>query len=761
LVNRDKEILRLKSKVEREGVEPTFLVNEYEIKKQKDDVSRFEAQNELLNRQNLELKDTVEAMNAENRTKVVLRQEIDNLKRDKTLLEDKCESYGNLLAEATEKFEKLKRMRADDLRKLDDYESRKESEISDLKKEISELQAQLDTMKNEKISMMEENEKAKRTISAYHSDKRNFATALEKADTHKKDLETHIERHEIAIDKIKQDLVNKTEDYNRLENKFNELRKEKAHREDTIHHLHSEIDQLRAEVNKEKRSKAEVELNLTKAQGQAEEERARASRLDSRRIHLEDQLKSLTENVSYLKDQSEGKDVQHQRLDNAVTSMKKEIEFVKRDNRVLQDSLDDHKKKLEMEQIEKSKIVNELRRAEEKINILRREVETGAEIIRKRDDELLGIQREKGKLIGDVSNMAAKEEALGVAKKQIDHLNEKLIASDKIILSLKTEIEVLKVQVEGLQDTNKQYLEEKNRGEYMRRELEADLDQAKENTFNANLQIKQLEERLKVADRFKGDYSQSSTKVYALEGELRKVCDEKRERDEEIVFLKKVVGEKERSLASLSQELGRLQESVQSEKESSKKSMTLAAGLNEQIKKMELVIEELKSKLKHQQEFISAYEREIDEEKQTKRSTDLKLSEAAQRINQLQQMVQTLENSKEELMAKLKSEFSRGLDGESSFQRVAEDLRNCKQQLTQMNAELSNAKESLVLISQERDDMQFMLDEKTEQLELLKKNYKEVSEQLSEIKGKAIEKQGQSQQYVYRIEKRKIVSNFS
>lgn len=759
MVNREKEVLRLKNKFEREGIEPASLVTEYEMKRQKDTVDRCEAQNELLSRQNTELKDTIEKMLAENRTKAVLRQEIETLKKEKTILEDKCETYNDKLSELTEKFDRLKNMRTDDLKKLNDYEHRKENEQSDLLKQISDLESQLLVLRNEKLSMMEEHEKAKRTISAYQSDKRNFASALERADTHKKDLESNIEKHEVALDRIKSDLNSKNEEIGRLELKINDLKRDKSQRDEAIQSLHSEIEILKGEIVKEKRAKAEVELALARAEGHLDEEKIKTNRLDTRKNFLEEQVKSLNEAMNFLNQEKEGKDLHSQKLDSSVSSLRKELEFVRRDNVVLQEMVDESKRKLEIGDVEKTKVVTELRRAEEKINLLRRELEVSQANVHKREDELLNIQREKGKLSNEVGILAAKEQALEVAKRQIEDMNGRLISGDKERLSLKTEVEVLRVQIDNLNDSIRRLESEKSRVEGVKKEYEDELNTAKEELFNQNLKIKQLEERLKAGEKLKGDFSQSSSKVHLLEGEIKRLNDEKRSALEECIFLKKVISEKERVISSLTQEVGLLQEGVSAEREGAKKNVSLAAGLNEQVKRMELVIEELKAKIKHQQEFISNYEKELDHEKLARSHVEGRLKESLSKVSQLQSMIQTLETSKEELISKIKDQYSKTMDGENSFQRVAEELRFLKQQNMEMEDQISRSKEAITMVEQERDDMQFMLDDKTEQLEALKTKYKDASEQLLEIKAAVGERQGQTQQFLYRIEKCRLKSS--
>ena len=731
-----------------------MIVNEYEMKKQKDTVERCEAQNELLSRQNSDLRSTIERIMAENRTKAVLRQEIETLKKDRTILEDKCQTYCDQLAEMGEKFDRLKNMRTSDMRKIEDYEHRKESENSDLAQKISDLESEMMVLRNEKLSMMEDFEKAKRTISAYQSDKRNFATALDRADTHKRELEETIERHEAVVDRIKAEVLSKDEDTTRLETRINELKRDKTQRDEAIQSLHSEIDRLKAEVIKERRSKAEVELLAARLEGNVDEEKGKVIRLETRKTFLEDQVKSLNEAVNFIKDEKEGKDIHSQKLDSVVSSLRKEVEFVRRDNKVMQELIDEAKRKQEISDVEKHKLVSELRRTEEKVNLLRRELEVSQESTRKREDELLNLQREKGKLSTEVGNLSAKEQALDVAKKQMENLNEKLITGDKEKLSLKTDIEVLRVQIDNLHDNLRQLEAEKSRVESLKKEFEKELNDSKEHNFSNTLKIKQLEEKNRLGEKIKGDYSQSSSKVHSLEGELKRLSDEKRNALEECYFLKKVVGEKDRAISTQSEEIARLQEGISIEKDGSRKNVSLAAGLNEQIKRMELVIEELKSKIKHQQEFISNYEKEIDLEKLSRSHLEGRLKDNLHKVSQLQAMIQNLESSKEELISKIKHEYSRGLDGESSFQKVAEELRTTKQQLMEISEKLTNTNEAITMVEQERDDMQFLLDDKTEQLEAIKMKYKDVTEELYELKNSTGDRQGQTQQFIYRIEKR-------
>lgn len=751
IVNREKEINRLKARVDRDGIEPTLLISEYQVKKQKDDVSRFEAQNELLCRENNDLKSTIERLNSDNRSKTAYKQEIESLKSQVVLLEDKVESLSSMLSQSNENLEKLKRMRQEDLRSLDSYEKGKQTEVSDLQKKIDDLESQLVLMHSEKRSLLEEVDKAKRTISAYQSDKRNFASALEKADHQAKEIALEKENKESALEKLREEIDSKSTELARVDSRLQDVIRESRRKEEVIADLHSQIENTRSDLGREKKAKAESELKCTRLEGLIEDQKSRVERLETRNTHLEGQLRSMTDSLGHMRSQSEDKDKQQVRFEATLSALKQELEFIKRDNAVLQDRLAETKRAHELNEVDKLRILSEMKRAEEKANTLGRELESASLLVKKREDELMALQREKTKLGLDVTKLTGKDEALAACKQQIESLNQTIMQADQEKLALKSKIEVLQAKMDSLLENNTIRDAEKHQADQLKRDLEERLDRQRQQIFDSTLQIKQLQERLQLSEKLKGDLTTSSSKMYSLDSEMRRLKEEKQDREEEIIYLKKVIDEKEGLINSFNQEIARLKESLSSEKENSRRSSQLASGLNEQIKKMELSLEEHKTKIRHLQECAGAYQKELEEDKMSKSGSEMQLREANQKIAQLQVAIQSLEQSKESLISKIKHYHSAGLDGDSNFQRATEELRHARQRVLDLELDLKQCRDVVDQIGQQRDEMQFALDDKTEALEDLKSKFKDATEELLELRSNSAENKGQSQHLAYRI----------
>jgi hypothetical protein len=80
-VAKDREIQRLKTRIERNGINVDTFLAQANYKKDEDKMMRLEAQNDFLNKERLTLEEKLAKMIQENRTKTALRGEINALKQ--------------------------------------------------------------------------------------------------------------------------------------------------------------------------------------------------------------------------------------------------------------------------------------------------------------------------------------------------------------------------------------------------------------------------------------------------------------------------------------------------------------------------------------------------------------------------------------------------------------------------------------------------------------------------------------------------------
>ena len=114
----------------------------------------------------------------------------------------------------------------------------------------------------------------------------------------------------------------------------------------------------------------------------------------------------------------------------------------------------------------------------------------------------------------------------------------------------------------------------------------------------------------------------------------------------------------------------------------------------------------------------------------------------SEKLRQFQALVQNLEHSKDELVSRLKSHQEVGLSSDGALRALKQQEGMYKNTISELERDLSIARDALIQINQERDEMQLGLDEKTSQLESLMKKYEQVFNELAQYKTLGVQKDG-------------------
>lgn len=122
----------------------------------------------------------------------------------------------------------------------------------------------------------------------------------------------------------------------------------------------------------------------------------------------------------------------------------------------------------------------------------------------------------------------------------------------------------------------------------------------------------------------------------------------------------------------------------------------------------------------------------------------------------MQALIINLENSKDELLGRLREHHENGLTSDHSLKALQDMGNNHKASIANLEADLKIARDALININQERDEMLFKLDEKTQILDSIKSKYEVVFNELAQYKTMGVQKDGQNQQYSFRIEQCKL-----
>ena len=716
---------------------------------------RLEAQNDFLNKERLMLEEKVKAMEEENRTKSALRAEINALREQSVVLKDKIHDYEQLMEQNVQKLERVKKIREKDIQNYEESEKQRIAELAELEDKLDGLEALVQTLTAEKGMLEKKVQNAEQTLAAYSSDKKNFSELIDQAAQQKLKILGDKQEVENRLNHMKSEVMERNNKISKLQSAVEEANKQTELMRQRCAEINQSLDSLRTDLGEEKDRAAQLEIDMIRKQNEIESFTNTKLHYEKRIQNLEESLHSMIQKDKDKRQALEGSSHENSKLEALVNAAKSESEFLKHEVRSYTEQLMKTKEQLEKVDATRREALGELKGLEQKNELLRREKHSINEIIQKQEREINSVNSARSETERQLIELTGKKEALDQANIKLEEFQKRILQLEGERLTCLGEKEQALLRVQKLEMRLNDSSNNLNDLGDQKKHKEAEIGNLKDEIYRLTIELRRKEEELRLNRQVEEDYKSLLSKNTQLEIQLQKADDDRRNHNLMIHGLQKSLESKEGLLSKANEELASFNSRINEEMRNTMSNGQLATQLNEKVKLKELAIDELKIKIAQKEERSQQLESRIIQDEKTLKDLSHTIEIQSEKLRQFQGLVHNLENSKDELIGRLKSHQEVGLTSDSSLRVLKQQENLYKNTISDLERDLSIARDALIQINHERDEMQLGLDEKTTHLESLMKKYEQVFNELAQFKTLGVQKDGQNQQYSFRIEQRK------
>ena len=138
------------------------------------------------------------------------------------------------------------------------------------------------------------------------------------------------------------------------------------------------------------------------------------------------------------------------------------------------------------------------------------------------------------------------------------------------------------------------------------------------------------------------------------------------------------------------------------------------------------------------EERAAFLENKLESQENDKRELEQKVAMLIEKLRQMQELVKSLESNREELIGELKKGHDSAHFSGSTVNNQLKEISCLKAKVHDIESELHDSREALRMINNERDEMQNLLDEKTEELVAVKTNHDNLYQSMAETRTRGV-----------------------
>lgn len=712
--NRDLEIARLTAMI---GVDlkPELIVNRHKENLNNSNIEQLNDRIDFLNKENIKLENEL------SKAKLSIEKFFDLEKENKYMVDnisDLRTQNQNLNLKLAE-LEKLGK-NLNGGQELD----RQRSVNSELLKKIRDLEYEIAASREE----ISRNELYK---NAYNADKQAYSEKIEKIDQERENLREKIFEFESLLQKTQNELSASKEKETLYQTQINNLKKEiesiqKTYSKINKDHLSTteESYQLRQKI-----SYFESQINIKQAELDTSNfELERATKLKK---VTEDQLEELKKDFMKSKIEFDSVNSQKQKLQVLYDSAQKEVNGLKDESSHLIKLREKDKQALIECEDRNRDLNNQLSAALQNNRVIQKEHQNISDELGGKLEEIRKVNALRSSLEQELAELRPLKQKYQQVLEESYSIKNSALTKESLHTKLQRQIDSLEDTIrardESLQEHQKiieNYKQQINR-------LEDEIDSAKDHADVLGSNIKQTEylqsennslkyqineyrdkekDQLRNIEQLKSELKKASEALKSIQKQLQRTSDLKQNLENEIEKLKQHTGE-----------LQTKEYAVQNEH----------VKYEEKVFQAELQIEELKRQLGHEQH--NRYRLEDD----TKHLQTLYENEKSQcqrlqeQNSQLKSLISNLEKIKEDLLKKIQSFNSEKSTEDDHKAQLISEITQLRKEIANKNTDNIKLNEGIKSIDQERDYIQSLLDQKTEE-------YYALENTISDLKKEAV-----------------------
>ena len=587
----------------------------------------------------------------------------------------------------------------------------KDKQIEDLNKKVDELNKQI-TEKDAKITELN-----------------GKITDLEKQ---LKDCQEQCAADKAQCEKDKAD----------LQNKINELAKERSNLEikvkenrELIEQLRKEITGLEKQVEDWKKIAGEKDIKIKEQENSIKELNTKLETVNNANTELKEKLATATEKINGL--EARVKELEGQvntlnekitELNNTITTKDTEIKTLNETITTLREELAKIKAEQakDKEQYEKDKAELEKQLQEAKDSLTTKEKELG-EVKTELDKVKEELSTEKAKTAGLEEQVKAKDTKIADLEKQIEELKKKVAEAGSnnttIIEKYETTIKEKETLIEKLTsekaELEKQLAAEKTKNENLEKQvtdLSAKADKAAEDLNNANAKISDLEKQLAVEQE----------KNKNLTEQLNKITTDLETKTKEVETLNNTVTELKEQLAKITAEQAKDKEACEKSK----------AELQEKLDKANQDLADKNTELDNVKKELEQAKADLSEEKVKNAGLTEKTKAQEEKITDLEAQLKALQDKLNKADTNLKTANEKIKELEKELAAKDADNKNLTAQVEKLGKDLEAKTTEVKTLTDKVTELEKQVSEKTAQGEADAKEIERLKAELEDLKNK-------------------------
>lgn len=748
---RDVEIKRLQGLYEG-GQNIEKLASKYANDNNEQLISRLNSHIDFLNKENHRLENELRKIKPEDRFAATAAESTQQLRASQLIKKNEImansvkelEKTVDILQKEKQAFEeKMKELEKAYIQKIESEQIKN----AELEKDVGALEIQLsDKQKEMEIST---NVKA-----AFTSDKKAYADALEVAKKEVVNLTRANRELNENLGKLRGQLEEARSNLNVQMGKSANATREAEMAHATAGKAESEYREQAEESTKLRQRVHELETELLGLKNDRANQKFEIDRLVKQKYSLEEQLMAFKNEALKKKTEAEGSGATASRLEGLYNSAKAEIDYLKKDNEQLDKLLIQQKEKVaELDKqardyyLELTRVNENYKTLQQEHQMLSNELSGKVAEIRKSENSRVQLERKLTDLksyeehIKSLTSQSQKyiqenvktENEKLVLQDNIKKLEGQIAANEGIINDLNTDIGNLKSANDALQAQLNQLQEEniiaKTKSEKMKiaeRDLQSHKDTL-EVVHKKEIDLaKQLEDNKAKLSTTQLECANAKKKAEGLEIRVKELESDNKLRLDENIGLRLRLNDQERKA-----NVGEQQQK----------------GLAIQSEEINKILQgERKEKEKLEKDL-----RNLGKELENSRVKEVVLKE---QIDKLKGLVENLDNTKDELMNKLKSSTQVKKSEETEKMNLIKDIEKLKADLLQKEQEANDAKNSLNDMDATMDKLQGELDKKTEELEKTKLELIKITKEYQQLHAKTDQQSTKEDSFNKRIVER-------
>ena len=565
-------------------------------------------------------------------------------------------------------------------------------------------------------------------------------------------LQIQLERYTTDNDMLRRDLEQREDTISVLRSKLTSMQRELDMMNQNLAKDEEEVRE-KGEVVRALRSRiTELEQELLTLNAEKNNALLDGDRLRKLKEHADEQLESIRNQSFKARADVDTSEVAKQRLQSLYEGAVKDTEFLKKDNKALEEQLYKLKRDVLDSETKCNEYFNQLKIAQEKEKGLEREIELTQEKFSNKLEECrkidnIRLETERANFDLQNQNQSLKEQIARDKKLREDigsHETERvrlLRRIDELELLLKDKAEQI-VSITEMAD--------KERDEKLR--LEGKMDRLLNETSSIEVNIQRAREREAEYDRLLKELDMLKEKEHGLIKENEKLLVDNKRHENLIANGTRQIEHVNLQKEELQREIRGLKEEVSLYKSTDNEAKTRSIKLQEKLNNHDILIADLRDSKATEERKNVRLSDEITNLKQDLAQEKSKNEQLTEQIKQLKTLSEGLDRTREELLVRLQNKNNeRGIE-ESERLRLQEEINGLKRRLAAAEQDTKESRMAMTEIDRERDAIQNLLDEKSESYEKLRDRIESQEEELRTMKEKSVEFMAMTDEGNYRVQ---------